>query len=89
MAAGMDYDEVLSKSAVWQGSVSSADAATGPTVKQDGAAAVKAGEHMQKGTGQQLSSFNKPDNYAHAPVRCLNGVVLCRRYTRTSARRVV
>ncbi len=46
VAAGMDYDQVLDKSAVWEGPVSTANTANGVTVKQDGDAAAKPGKHM-------------------------------------------
>lgn len=50
VAAGMDYDQVLDKSAVWQGPVSTANTANGATVKQDGDAAAKPGKHMHPDT---------------------------------------
>lgn len=43
VAAGMDYDQVLDKSAIWEGPVSTANTANGATVKQDGDAAAKPG----------------------------------------------
>jgi len=46
----MDYDQVLDKSAVWQGPVSIANTANGATVKQDGDAAAKPGKHMHPDT---------------------------------------
>jgi hypothetical protein len=50
VAAGMDYDQVLDKSAVWEGPVSTANTANGVTVKQDGDAAAKPGKHMHSDT---------------------------------------
>ena len=83
VAAGMDYDQVLDKSAVWEGPVSTANTANGVTVKQDGDAAAKPGKHMHFDTWKRLSCHILENTGLNLPAG------MCRWCARASARRVV